>query len=208
MLAAIFPFQGKTKPYRAICSGMGVGRIGASGPAKRPSLNIYGPRRGLTWPWGPRKGRNRGSSCLIYTFPIGSRCSITVPSKQDLLPLDLLFFLFVAAGEEEPLRKCLLMPEVEAQNVSKVAHASKLKTTKGQKEIAKVAKMCRKKTTRIRRPSSDRETETLLKLIVRNGDELAELERSKICGMCLNQGIQTSLRGKARNMEMDYLIEV
>lgn len=58
--------------------------------------------------------------------------------------------------------------------------------------------------TRIRRPSSDRETETLLKLIVRYGKSWKDLKDRNM----LESRDQTSLRDKARNMEMDDLIQV
>ncbi len=36
VLAAFFPFQGKTKPYRAICSGRGWEELGLPNPSKGP----------------------------------------------------------------------------------------------------------------------------------------------------------------------------
>lgn len=61
--------------------------------------------------------------------------------------------------------------------------------------------------TRIRRPSSDRETETLLKLIVRYGKSWKDLKDRNMRDV-LESRDQTSLRDKARNMEMNALIQV
>lgn len=70
-----------------------------------------------------------------------------------------------------------------------------------------MATMCRKRPTRIRRPPPDRETETLIKLIVGYGMTGKVLKDRNIRDV-LESSDQTSLRDKARKMEMDYRIQV
>ena len=69
----------------------------------------------------------------------------------------------------------------------------------------KAGKTHQKKSTQTRRPWSDTEIETLLKLIERHGTSWKDLKERDV-GDVLKLRDQTSLRDKTRNEKLEYLM--
>lgn len=97
---------------------------------------------------------------------------------------------------------------IQAEGKIQVLQSIQMENYNMAKEVAgnftKVATMSKKKITQTRKSWSDKETETLLKLIERHGTSWSKLKEKDVDDV-LESRDQTSLRDKARNMKMDYV---